>query len=446
MFSASLPSQLQKLLLLPSILASLVTILSASVGVDTHYLRFNDNHQYWRHEVDEVGGLGMVGRNGNQFVVGGQPFYVNGFNTYWLMALAVDLSMRVKVTETFEDAETVGLTVARTWAFSDGGPGALQISPSIYDENVFKALDFVVSEAKKHNIRLILSLTNNWKDYGGKAQYVKWGRAAGLNLTSDDDFFTDPTVKGYYKNHIKTILNRINTISNTPYKEDPTIFAWELMNEPRCPTDPSGNTLQSWIEEMAMYVKSIDPKHLLEVGLEGFYGHSTPNRLQLNPNAFAGEVGTDFIRNHRAPAVDFATAHIYPDAWLSNSIPDEHLQFTNSWMKSHIDDAENALGMPVLFTEYGESAKDENFSVSFRDEFIDAVYKNILNSTRRGGGGGGCLLWQLFPRGTDYMDDGYAVVVTESKSTENVLSIQSRRLRMFNSRCSWRRSWSCRRN
>ena len=46
----------------------------------------------------------------------------------------------------------------------------------------FQALDFVISEARKHKIRLILPLCNNWKDYGGKAQYVRWGKEAGLNL------------------------------------------------------------------------------------------------------------------------------------------------------------------------------------------------------------------------------------------------------------------------
>ncbi|KAF5471379.1 hypothetical protein F2P56_008187 [Juglans regia] len=50
-------------------------------------------------------------------------------------------------------------------------------------EDTTQALDFVVSEAKKYKIRLILSLSNNWDAYGGKGQYVKWGKAAGLNLT-----------------------------------------------------------------------------------------------------------------------------------------------------------------------------------------------------------------------------------------------------------------------
>ena len=45
-----------------------------------------------------------------------------------------------------------------------------------------QALDFVISEARKHKIRLILPLCNNWNDYGGKAQYVRWGKEAGLNL------------------------------------------------------------------------------------------------------------------------------------------------------------------------------------------------------------------------------------------------------------------------
>ena len=60
-----------------------------------------------------------------------------------------------------------------------------------------------MSEAKKYKIRLILPLVNSWNDYGGKAQYVKWGKDAGLNVTSEDDFFSDPTLKAYYKNHVK---------------------------------------------------------------------------------------------------------------------------------------------------------------------------------------------------------------------------------------------------
>ncbi|KAI7997854.1 Mannan endo-1,4-beta-mannosidase 6 [Camellia lanceoleosa] len=385
----------------------------------------------------------MVQKKGSQFVVNYQPFYVNGFNTYWLMVFAADQSTRGKVTEVFQQASSVGLTVCRTWAFNDGQWRALQKSPSVYDEEVFKALDFVVSEAKKYKVRLILSLTNNWDAYGGKAQYVKWGKAAGLNLTSDDDFFSHPTLRGYYKAHVKTVLNRMNTITNVTYKDDPTIFAWELMNEPRCTSDSSGAKLQAWIEEMAVFVKSIDPKHLLEIGSEGFYGPSTPDRVQFNPNTYAQQVGTDFVRHHQVLGVDFASVHIYADSWVSQSITDAHIPFIKSWMQAHIDDADNVLNMPVIFAEFGVSSKDPGYNSSFRDTLISVVYNSILNSTKKGGSGGGSLLWQLFPEGTDNMDDGYAIVLSKSPATSNIISLQSRRLTSFNSLCSWRCHWGC---
>ncbi|KAG8481435.1 hypothetical protein CXB51_026225 [Gossypium anomalum] len=400
------------------------------------------------YDVEEVGDddddWQMVQAKGSQFVVNGQPFYVNGFNTYWLMVFAADQSTRGKVSELFQQASSVGLTVCRTWAFNDGQWRALQKSPSVYDEEVFKALDFVVSEAKKYKIRLILSLVNNWDAYGGKAQYVKWGNASGLNLTSDDEFFSHPTLRSYYKSHVKAVLNRVNTFTNITYKNDPTIFAWELMNEPRCTSDPSGDTLQSWIAEMAAYVKSLDAKHMVEIGLEGFYGPSAPARTQFNPNSYATQVGTDFIRNHQALGVDFASVHIYADSWISPTISDAHLEFTKSWMEAHIEDAEKYLGMPVIFSEFGVSRKDPGYNSSYRDTLISTVYKTLLNSTKQGGSGAGSLLWQLFPDGTDYMDDGYAIVLAKSPSTSNLISLHSTRVAIFNSRCSWKCRWGCR--
>lgn len=80
----------------------------------------------------------MVQKNGIQFTLNGQPFYVNGFNTYWLMAFAADESTRGKVSELFEQASALNLSVCRTWAFNDGQYRALQKSPSVYDEEVFK--------------------------------------------------------------------------------------------------------------------------------------------------------------------------------------------------------------------------------------------------------------------------------------------------------------------
>lgn len=73
--------------------------------------------------------------------------------------------------------------------------------------------------------------------------------------------------------------------------------------------------LQGWLIEMANFVKSIDRNHLLTIGLEGFYGPTTPERLSMNPSEWAGSLGTDFIQNSKIPSLDFASIHIYPDQW-----------------------------------------------------------------------------------------------------------------------------------
>jgi mannan endo-1,4-beta-mannosidase len=64
---------------------------------------------------------------------------------------------------------------------------------------------------------------------------------------------------------------------------------------------------------MAAYVKSIDNNHLLEIGLEGYYGETMPQKMQFNPNTY--QTGTDFISNNQIPQIDFATIHLYPDTW-----------------------------------------------------------------------------------------------------------------------------------
>ncbi|GLJ16783.1 hypothetical protein SUGI_0289040 [Cryptomeria japonica] len=388
----------------------------------------------------------FVQTKGTQFMVNDLPFYINGFNTYWLMVFAVDPSTKPKISEVFQQAASVGLTVARTWAFNDGGWRALQKSPGVYDEDVFKALDFVISEAHKNNIRLILSLCNNWGAYGGKSQYVKWGLSAGLKLSSDDAFFADPTLKTYFKDHIKKVLTRVNTITDIAYKDDPTVFAWELMNEPRCTSDPSGDTLQEWITEMAIYVKSIDRKHLLEIGTEGFYGPSSPDRDGFNPNTYATQVGTDFMRNHQALGIDFASVHIYPDSWISQSVSPSHLTFVSSWIKAHIRDCDKILNMPVLFSEFGTSSRDPGYNSSYRETLIQTVYDNIMLSAKKGGAGAGSLIWQLFPEGVEYMADGYEVVLSKSPSIAKIMKAQSVSLWALSSVCQWSFKWSCRRD
>lgn len=76
--------------------------------------------------------------SGTRFVMNGRPFYTNGFNAYWLMYIASDPAERGKVSSAFQQASIYGMNLARTWAFSDGGYRPLQISPGVYNEDMFK--------------------------------------------------------------------------------------------------------------------------------------------------------------------------------------------------------------------------------------------------------------------------------------------------------------------
>ncbi|KAL9327802.1 hypothetical protein ACSQ67_002805 [Phaseolus vulgaris] len=341
---------------------------------------------------------GFVRTRGIHFMLNGYPYYANGFNAYWLMYTASDPSQRFKVSNAFREAASHGLTVARTWAFSDGGYRPLQYSPGFYNDQMFMGLDFVISEARKYGIKLILSLVNNYENFGGKKQYVNWARSQGQYLTSDDDFFRSPVVKGYYMNHVRTVLNRYNRFTGTRYKDDPTIMAWELMNEPRCTSDPSGRTIQAWITEMAWFVKSIDRNHLLEAGLEG----------------------------------------------VSSSNDQYQLSFLNSWLSAHFMDAQYAIRKPVLVAEFGKSLKGSEYE---RDEVFNAVYYRIYASAKRGGAAGGALFWQLLTGGMESFQDGYGIMLGQSSSTADLIARQSRKLflirkifaRVANMR-RWRRS------
>ncbi|CAN4098026.1 unnamed protein product [Withania somnifera] len=356
--------------------------------------------------------VGFVRTRGSHFELDGSPFLFNGFNSYWLMHVAAEPTERYKVSEVFKEASASGLSVCRTWAFSDGGDAALQISPSVYNERVFQGLDFVISEARKYGIHLILSFVNNYKDFGGRSQYAQWANNAGIqNINSEDDFYIHPK-----------IVTRVNSMTGIAYKDDSTIMAWELMNEPRCNADYSGKTVHGWVQEMASFVKSLDKKHLLEIGMEGFYGDSIPEKKQVNPGF---QVGTDFISSHFIREIDFATIHAYTDQWLPGQSDDAQATFMQRWMTSHWEDSRTILKKPLVLAEFGKSSKDPGYNQNARDAFMSLVYRNVYNFAKAGGTMGGTLVWQLVAQGMDNFDDGYSIILGQNPSITGLISGQS---------------------
>ncbi|KAH7429152.1 hypothetical protein KP509_09G033100 [Ceratopteris richardii] len=372
--------------------------------------------------------MSFVQRNGTHFVVDRKTFYVNGWNSYWLMAHGVDFTARSAVKSVFKHGTAMGLSVCRTWAFYDGEDG-LQTKAGFYSEDVFRSLDYAIVEARRHGVRLLLSLVNNLPAYGGKGQYVEWARNAGVDIgSSNDSFFSDSTVRQYFKHYLKTIITRVNSFSGVAYRDEPAIFAWELINEPRCQSDSSGDTLEAWIEEMAAYVKLLDKNHLITVGLEGFYGLSTPGKLVENPGDWAKDLGSDFIRHSKTGLIDFASVHVYPDMWLPNLSNVDKKNFTSRWLASHIEDAEVVLRKPVLFTEFGVSEKAQKFNAKQRVEITEILYEKIYEAAKARGAGAGALLWQVSVEGVDRFHDEFTTIPWQEPQLYKTILQQSCRL------------------
>lgn len=333
------------------------------------------------------------------------------------------------VREMMKRGSAMGMTVCRTWAFNDGGPNALQLSPGVFDERIFQDLDYVVYEARRHNIRLILSLVNNLDNFGGKDQYVRWAQAAGANVSSTDSFFSHPTIKRYYKDYVKAILSRKNSFSGIKYSDEPAIFAWELMNEPRCTSNSSAPLLQAWIAEMASYIKTLDQNHLVTIGLEGFYSHTRSDKSKINPGKWAALLGSDFIQNSAVKHIDFASVHAYPDIWIPNATLEEKINYLSSWVDSHVNDCEHVLKKPVLFTEVGSQLEVKKNGLPESDILLQTIYDKVYESAKRGQAGNGALIWQLMVEDIHGFNDEFSLVARQHPSVYKLIVKQSCRLK-----------------
>ncbi|WOH12139.1 hypothetical protein DCAR_0831638 [Daucus carota subsp. sativus] len=404
------------------------------------YYNFHDHLQFPVYYIWQPK-MSFVGVNSTRFVIKAgsnscvQDFYVNGWNSYWLMQNSLSGRSKWRVSEMMRRGAGMGMSVCRTWAFSDGdGPNALQVSPGVFNERVFKGLDYVIVEARRHRIQLILSLVNNLNAFGGKAQYVRWAKEAGINVSSSNDsFFSNTVIKNYYKAYVKAIVTRRNSLSGVKYSEEPAIFAWELINEPRCESSSSAPALENWITEMAAYVKSLDNKHLLTVGLEGFYGLKTTEKSTVNPGKWAASLGSDFIQNSAIENIDFASVHAYPHSWIPLSDLNAKVDYLSHWMDAHIRDGQDVLKKPVLFSEFGSPLRKKLDGPYDRDILLKQVYDKIYESAKRREAGAGVLIWQLLLEGMQQYGDEYSLVAREHPSTYKLIVEQSRRVNNISS-------------
>lgn len=374
--------------------------------------------------------MGFVTADGTQFKMDGSTFYYAGTNNYYL-----NFKPKYEVDKVIEDAAAMGLKVIRTWGHLDVGTmtdelakdGSPVFTDSVDDggskegiyyqyfdadlnqpvvnegEDGLQKLDYAIYKAEQEGIKLFIDFTNNWIAFGGMSQYVKWAQLAGENVTGHDDFYTNETIKKWYKNYIETMLNHTNVYTGVKYKDDPTIFAWELANEPRCESDAGceNKKVYNWAAEMSEFVKSIDSNHMLTLGDEGFYNYGYNDFPEgEHKYVYYGSAGMDWLSYLNIPDFDFATLHVYCDQW--GLTKDQG----NFWFKKHGEDAASA-NMPLIAEEFGWKEKDERTDVynEWFDIFEGKTYDGVEFA--------GTNYWMLASMtgdGTLYPDyDGYTV-------------------------------------
>lgn len=85
--------------------------------------------------------------------------------------------------EVLAKASALGVRALRTNGHNDAlskvGDTAIQVAPLEYDEVALVGLDWVLSRARFHGVRLVLTLGNYWDAYGGARQYVEWAGLPG---------------------------------------------------------------------------------------------------------------------------------------------------------------------------------------------------------------------------------------------------------------------------
>ena len=368
---------------------------------------------------------------GGKFSVDGKPLRFGGTNTYYLHQQS-----HYMIDSALDDAAAMSLTVVRAWAFADGSGNSytpLQSAPYVYNSPAFDSLDYAIYKAGQLGIRLVLALVNNWPDYGGMQQYVKWF----LNLPDDtystgtnhDLFYNTKAITDCYKAYAKFVTHRMNPYTGLRYNQDPTIMTFELGNEPRNRSDKTGATVLAWVREMSAWVKSLAPRQLVAVGDEGFYGDaSNPDYPYSN---YEGNRWKEFVRT---PTVDYATVHLYPQGWGETSAKPgvDPISWGTTWISQHLADGAS-LGKPVVLEEYGlaiDPARDVPDTAT-RDEgytkWTAAVEAN----------GAGDQFWLLTSRvddGSFYPNyDGYRIVwendaTNSSNSTAQLLSAHAIRM------------------
>ena len=352
---------------------------------------------------------GFIRRAGMQLVLGGKPYRFAGANIWYGAYLGADAAYgdRARLLRELDRLKALGVTNLRILASAEEGPLKNAIKPGFrtkdgWNETLLQGLDFCLAEVGKRGMKAVLYLSNFWEWSGGFGTYLWYATGNYMDMGNpahpwpqfpdhNAGFYGSKAAVEMFHDYVRTLVGRSNRVTGVAYKDDDSIMAWQLCNEPRPGVTESviDATLPAyfeWIASSARLIRSLDPNHLVSLGHEGTI-------------AVAGS------EDHVAQAhsqIDYVTAHIWPLNWgwvNGNDLPgtwESGSAKVSAYLKAH-EDIARRLNKPLIFEEFGFPRDGERYdpsaSTTFRERYYGMIYDAVESSIARNGPICGSNFW-----------------------------------------------------
>ena len=357
---------------------------------------------------------GFVKVEDGKFVLDGEELTFVGTN-FWYGPIIASEGLggnRERLHKELDALKSIGVNNLRILVGSDGPEGVaykvepvLQKEPGVYNDTLLRGLDYLLAQMAEREMHAVLYFNNSWEWSGGYGQYLEWAGDGKALLPSVDGyenyvahvsrFVRNDKARELYCNHVRNIVTRTNTVTGKPYKDDPTIFSWQIGNEPRAFARDSVTkaAFADWMCSSATLIKSLDPNHMVSTGSEGLYGCEVDMDL--------------FEQIHAHKDFDYLNVHIWPLVWrwvTKDTFADSVCvanRMTEKYLTAHFPVAERLM-KPIVLEEFGyprDGNRDfEGAAVKFwdgvslskdsatgaRDEYYSYVFNRLLQSQKTG--------------------------------------------------------------
>lgn len=299
------------------------------------------------------------------------------------------------------EASSSYFNVLRIWAVGECSRRApapweldfcFRMGPDGWNERAFQKLDELIAVAGSTGMRVILVLSNNWRDWGGVPMYYEWfnlpptppgTNTPGPTAEQLQFFFSDLRAEAAFRSLAERLTSRTNSVTQRIYSEDPTIISWELGNELR-PTPNAARAAKIWFERNTRWLRAKVPYQMISTGIDtaGF------------PDGNLSDLWESMAS---LPEVDYLDLHLYPgttyrvNPWNWNSL--RHRLQTVSTL------AHERFHKPVLLTEIGFSAPNaERFQADLPPTQRESQHGLLARAMRvalQEYGFDGALVWLL---------------------------------------------------